>query len=51
MGATMGKNGTLLDSLPSTQVCLKNAKFYFYQNEITFQCIPIGNNAHRDARS
>lgn len=28
MGATMGKNGTLLDSLPSTQVCNKIQHIY-----------------------
>lgn len=40
MGATMGKNGTLLDSLPSAQVCvpIKRTK-PFNRNDNHLSCI------------
>lgn len=53
MGATMGKNGTLLDSLPSTQVIVpsKEAKRIFIRNNVQYAlCIRTGYNAHCDAR-
>jgi len=49
MGATMVKNGNLLDALPS-QVIVNNIKWFSNSVHIIINLIIVGNSTRRNAR-